>query len=157
MPGEAANPSSGDVGGFTSPDASVTLGGMQGIRLSARWLLLPITVACSSQSSSRPTPAPAPSQVSGKAAHLGIPPGHLPPPGSCRVWYPGRPPGRQPAPSSCEAAARAAPAGSWIVYRPGTDRRVVHVREIDRRRAGVVVRVRIFDAASGVFLRDGTP
>jgi hypothetical protein len=34
---------------------------------------------------------------------------------------------------------------------------VVHVREIDRRRAGVVVRVRIFDAASGVFLRDGAP
>lgn len=142
---------------FTSPDIPVTLSAMVGIRLSACWLFLSATLACSSQSSSRPATAPVPSQVSGKAARLGIPPGHLPPPGTCRVWYPGRPPGRQPEPSSCDAAERAAPAGSWIVYRPGSDRKVVHVREIDRRRAGVVVRVRIFDAASGVFLRDGTP
>lgn len=30
-----------------------------------------------------------------------IPPGHYPPPGSCRVWFPDRPPGHQPPPSSC--------------------------------------------------------
>ena len=29
------------------------------------------------------------------AARLGIPPGHLPEPGSCRVWVPGRAPGQQ--------------------------------------------------------------
>ena len=34
-------------------------------------------------------------------AHLGIPPGHLPPPGHCRIWVPGRPPGHQPPPDSC--------------------------------------------------------
>ena len=38
----------------------------------------------------------------------GIPPGHLPPPGECRVWYDGRPPGRQPAPTSCREAERIA-------------------------------------------------
>lgn len=30
-----------------------------------------------------------------------IPPGHLPPPGECRVWYPDRPAGHQPPPQRC--------------------------------------------------------
>lgn len=30
-----------------------------------------------------------------------IPPGHLPGPGQCRVWYPNRPPGHQPPPFRC--------------------------------------------------------
>lgn len=39
----------------------------------------------------------------------GVPPGHLPPPGACRVWYDGVPPGQQPPPTSCaEAEWRAA-------------------------------------------------
>jgi hypothetical protein len=38
----------------------------------------------------------------------GIPPGHLPPPGECRVWYDGRPPGQQPPPTSCRDAERIA-------------------------------------------------
>jgi hypothetical protein len=38
----------------------------------------------------------------------GIPPGQLPPPGSCRVWYDNRPPGRQPAPINCREAERVA-------------------------------------------------
>ncbi|HVL66935.1 MAG TPA: hypothetical protein VM364_06700 [Vicinamibacterales bacterium] len=38
----------------------------------------------------------------------GIPPGHMPPPGECRVWYDGVPPGRQPAPTSCGEAERIA-------------------------------------------------
>lgn len=37
----------------------------------------------------------------GDAQALDIPNGHLPPPGSCRVWYPDRPPGHQPPPTSC--------------------------------------------------------
>ena len=36
--------------------------------------------------------------VKGPVASLGIPPGHYPPPGQCRVWLPGTPPGHQPAP-----------------------------------------------------------
>src|SRR5437870_11471432 len=41
----------------------------------------------------------------------------------------------QPRPKSrpCEGIAAAAPAGSWILYRPSDDRRVVHVRVIDER------------------------
>jgi surface antigen len=30
-----------------------------------------------------------------------VPPGHMPPPGMCRVWYPDRPPGHQPPPGPC--------------------------------------------------------
>lgn len=41
-----------------------------------------------------------------------IPPGHRPPPGSCRVWYPGLPPGQQPPPGSCYAYV---PAGAVMV------------------------------------------
>ena len=33
----------------------------------------------------------------------GVPPGHYPPAGECRVWYPNKPPGHQPAPVKCES------------------------------------------------------
>src|SRR3989441_1268956 len=48
------------------------------------------------------------------AATLGVPPGHLPRPGECRVWIPGVPPGRQPRPKSrdCAGIASVAPPGS---------------------------------------------
>lgn len=42
----------------------------------------------------------------GRWSTQGIPPGHLPPRGECRVWYDGRPPGRQPPPTDCRAAER---------------------------------------------------
>ena len=93
------------------------------------------------------------------AATLGLPPGHLPNPGECRIWIPGTPPGRQPRPRSrpCPGIARYAPAGSWIVYRPTRDRRYVHARVVDDRRPGVVVIVRIFDIESGRLVRDTRP
>jgi hypothetical protein len=46
------------------------------------------------------------------ASALGIPPGHLPPPGACRIWYPGRPPGQQPPPTSCAVGV---PPGAVLV------------------------------------------
>jgi hypothetical protein len=42
----------------------------------------------------------------GRWSTQGIPPGHLPPPGECRVWYEGRPPGHQPPPTDCRTAER---------------------------------------------------
>src|SRR6266704_6869449 len=93
------------------------------------------------------------------AATLGVPPGHLPKPGQCRVWIPGVPPGHQPRPKSrsCAGIEAVAPPGSWILYRPTADRKLVHVREVDRARAGVVVRIRVFEAESGKFVREENP
>ena len=93
------------------------------------------------------------------AATLGIPPGHLPGPGECRIWIPGTPPGRQPKPKSrpCPGIAAFAPAGSWIVYRPGDNLKVVHVREVDAQRAGIVIRTRIFDIETTRLLREEAP
>lgn len=93
------------------------------------------------------------------AATLGVPPGHLPDPGECRVWIPGTPPGRQPGAKSrpCPGIAGEAPAGSWIVYRPTRDRKLVHVRVVDARQPGIVTVVHVFDLHSGRLLRDVRP
>jgi hypothetical protein len=42
-----------------------------------------------------------------------VPPGHRPPPGTCRVWFPDRPPGHQPRPGSCNVRV---PRGAFLVY-----------------------------------------
>lgn len=112
------------------------------------------------------------------ASRLGIPPGHLPAPGSCRVWLPGVPPGQQKSAlggkgkgtgkgrgqqaavverGDCARVLATAPAGSWVVFRPTADKKVVHVREVDGARVGVISRIRIFDLATGAFLREERP
>jgi len=45
-----------------------------------------------------------------------IPPGHFPPPGACRIWYPHQPPGQQPPPGACRELERRVPAGAYLVY-----------------------------------------
>ncbi len=127
-------------------------------------------LGCSGKSIYQPDPKPQPvSSKKSTAATLGIPPGHLPPPGQCRVWMPGKAPGHQARPRGCANIEAFAPAGSWIVYRPmdadggkgkgngkakGHDKKVVHVRVVDERRAGVIVWVRVFDAVSGVLVSE---
>lgn len=129
---------------------------MRSVRNSAVALAVLTATACTSISSSRSEqPAPAVRRGPSTAATLGIPPGQLPPPGQCRVWYPGEPPGHQPRARSCARIEREAPAGSWIVYRPTEDRKVVHVREVDQRRPGVVVRLRVYDIRRGTLIREG--
>lgn len=46
----------------------------------------------------------------------GVPPGHLPPPGSCRVWVDGVPPGRQSPPTDCATAERTRLANGRVIY-----------------------------------------
>jgi hypothetical protein len=107
-----------------------------------------------------PPPANRPSERPAETAHkLDIPRGHLPDPGECRVWAPGTPPGQQAKPKSrsCDGIAADAPAGSWILYRPAGDVRVVHVRLMDPRRAGSVIRTRIFDIETTLLVREENP
>jgi hypothetical protein len=108
----------------------------------------------------RPPPPPPPVQPpTVPNITLDIPPGHLPELAECRVWIPGQPPGQQPKPKSrsCDGILAVAPAASWVLYRPANDRNVLHVRLIDERRAGVVIRIRIFDLDSKRLLREENP
>jgi hypothetical protein len=128
---------------------------VQIVRQLAPALAVLSAIACSMPSSAPPEqPSPAVRRRPSTAATLGIPPGHLPAPGMCRVWVPGKPPGHQSRPRSCEQIERLAPAGSWIVYRPGRDKKVVHVRVVDERRPGVIIRLRVYDAQRGTLIRE---
>jgi hypothetical protein len=118
-----------------------------------------VVMGCSRTSLVIPAPAPQQSRASANsstAATLKVPPGHMPQAGECRIWIPGTPPGRQPRPKSrsCAGIASVAPAGSWVIYRPTADRKVVHVRHVDNQR---VVRVQIFDIATQRLVREERP
>lgn len=64
----------------------------------------------------------------------GIPPGHLPPPGECRVWYDNRPAGQQPSPTSCRDAERIAARDRYARVIYGRDRvRDEHGRAVPGR------------------------
>ena len=94
-------------------------------------------------------------QPPGKAtARLGVPPGHLPPPGQCRIWFPGRPPGHQPPPGRCSVLERELPASAWLLYRPRRNPEHIQVAVCHDRRPTVVVAVRLYEADSGRFVRN---
>ena len=64
----------------------------------------------------------------------GIPPGQMPPPGQCRVWYEGRPPGQQPRATNCNEAERIASRSSnaRVIYGNGTYGRDDRYGRVDR-------------------------
>jgi len=44
-----------------------------------------------------------------------VPPGHMPPPGKCRIWYKNRKAGNQPAPGNCKKLKNKVPAGAVLI------------------------------------------
>jgi hypothetical protein len=46
---------------------------------------------------------------------VNVPPGHMPPPGKCRIWYKGRKAGNQPAPGNCKKLKNKVPAGAVLI------------------------------------------
>lgn len=85
-----------------------------------------------------------------RARSIRVPPGHYPPPGSCRIWYAGVPPGRQPPPTAC-GSIRRVPRGSFVLYNRRAWDSDYDWRGHERRHAGSVPRVvlRIMATVSG--------
>ncbi|MEQ9814067.1 MAG: hypothetical protein RLO50_14915 [Azospirillaceae bacterium] len=69
-----------------------------------QWIPVPIPI---------PIPTPQPPQ---QGPHANVPPGHLPPPGECRIWFPDRPPGHQPPPGNCAVLRFQVPPGAFLVW-----------------------------------------
>lgn len=86
-------------------------------------------------------------------AHLGIPEGHLPPPGECRIWYPGKPPGHQPPPGKCGSLSHRVPAGAWLIQRPEDNPAYVDVAVYDTYQPGMITTSGIFEVNTGAFMR----
>ena len=55
----------------------------------------------------------APPQAAGQVVE--VPPGHMPPPGSCRIWRPGLPPGLQDPPGLCYQLRYRLPRGAYLI------------------------------------------
>ena len=110
-----------------------------------------------SANSNTVTPSSDPDERSAKKTQrgpIGIPPGHYPPPGQCRVWHPGTPPGHQPRPGTCSVVERNVGPGDWLLYRPTDEKKVIRVSVYDERRPGVRIAVRVYDSQTGHYLRD---
>ena len=99
-------------------------------------------------------PTPTGPHPHAQVAAIGIPPGHFPPPGQCRVWIPGRPPGHQPPPGPCSVLAGEVPPGAWLVSRPSKNKRNIKVSFYHERRPGIVVAVGIYDVATGKLVQE---
>ena len=80
---------------------------------------------------------------------INIPPGHYPPPGECRIWYPDRPAGHQPPPGDCSSV----PPGAWVVRHPHDRPNHVQVTVYDSQRYNTVLTIREVEIDSGNTVR----
>ncbi len=109
---EAKRPRAAEIAAtdHSAPDTDLHAGTFA--RAMARWLSDSPTV-----DSPHPEGALQVASVEPEPAYeeVGIPRGHLPPPGKCRIWFPDRPPGHQPAPGSCKKLRYRVPPGAYLV------------------------------------------
>jgi hypothetical protein len=82
-----------------------------------------------------------------------IPPGHLPPPGECRIWYPDLPPGHQPPPGDCFELEWEVPPGAWLIHGPAEPRDHFKVSVYDSQAPHVVVVIRYYEVGTGRLIR----
>jgi hypothetical protein len=87
----------------------------------------------------------------GPKQNLGIPYGHLPAPGQCRIWVPGRPSGHQPRAGNCHSVMKKIIPGCWLLTRSESNPKLVQVTVFDRYDAGEVVMIRYYIAKTGAF------
>ena len=83
-------------------------------------------------------------------SRLNIPPGHYPPPGECRLWYPNRPAGHQPPPFNCGDPV---PRGAWLIQNPGDTPNNVRVTAYDLAVPGRILEVGEYEIDSGWLIR----
>jgi hypothetical protein len=76
---------------------------------------------------------------------LGIPKGHLPPPGECKIWYPNKPAGQQGPPQSCASALRQAPLGAWVITHQGNR---FKVNIFSQKRPGIIDEVKYYHSSN---------
>lgn len=104
-----------------------------------------------------------------KYGALGIPQGHLPTSGMCRIWIPGVPPGKQDKQGSCSTLKNKVPKGAWLLSTPAgtgkgkgkgkgknknsnTGSSEVSVSVYDNNKIGVVLEIRHYNGETGAFL-----
>lgn len=58
----------------------------------------------------------APAMAGAQGRDGGIPAGHRPPPGMCRIWVDGVPAGQQPAATDCATALRTRPSNGRVIF-----------------------------------------
>lgn len=134
--------------------------------MNARLALLPLLLmfsACATRVVVHsPAPAPEPVHhssapahpVQGPVASLGVPPGHFPPPGQCRIWVQGVPPGRQAECVPCNSIDGEIPLGALVLYRPSREAGALQVMEYDRQSPPMILSVSWYDAQDGAPLPD---
>lgn len=106
-----------------------------------------------------PASGPPPRETHGESrtrttpqAAVHIPPGHLPEPGQCRIWYPGTPPGHQPPAGDCNELASQVPPGAWLITRGSKKSKEFDVAVYDSVLQGHVLEIRIYSTKDGAFL-----
>ena len=92
-----------------------------------------------------------------KRGPLNIPPGHLPPPGKCKIWYPNTPPGHQSKKhGDCRTLQRRVPQGAWLISHPSGKRsNTVEVSVYEEGRSGSLsLTIRTYNFETGLFISE---
>lgn len=109
------------------------------MKLGLLGLLALLATACTVNVAGQGPPPPEVRYVRPRVIH--VPPGHYPPPGECRVWYPERPPGHQPPPVPCHHLH--AGRGAFVLYNSRAWDADYDWRSHARRHPGTVVIIKI--------------